>query len=264
MHKRRINSLYDALFRNKLQALFDEQHLNLKIRLTDQRTKTKFRAYNFMTCFGVKFKKQKENFRKMFCPSCGMEEKQANQFCRACGTDLRSVRLAVESPDTITASAASARDEIGRAIAFKIREAQTAAELAIVTENVLPEVEKFLESPAEKRLRRMRAGTLISLIGLGAMFAFAWVAAFLRDDNFIIVAGLGVVTFFIGLSFVINGLLLTVPKKGISDKSSDADQQRALDAETNELVLPEPSQTFSSVTEHTTQHLKEKQPVSRR
>ena len=206
----------------------------------------------------------------MFCPSCGIEEKQANQFCRACGTDLRGVRFAVESPDAITASAASARDEIGRAVAFKIREAQTAVDLKIVAEDVLPEIEKFLESPAEKRLRRMRVGTLISLIGLGAMFAFAWVAAVVGEKDLFVVAGLGIVAFFIGLSFVINGILLTVPKKGISDRSTDADHQReldayvnALDAETNELVLPEANQPFSSVTEQTTRHLKEKQAVPR-
>lgn len=206
----------------------------------------------------------------MFCPSCGMEEKQANQFCRACGTDLRSVRMAVESPDTITASAATARDEIGRAVAFKIREAQSAAELAVVAENVLPEIEKFLESPAERRLRRMRVGTLISSIGLGAAIAFSIIAMFIKEDEMLIIAGLGVVAFFIGLSFVLNGLLLTVPKKSVSDKSSAADRQReldahlnALDAETNELVLPASNQVFSSVTEQTTQHLKEKQRVPR-
>lgn len=200
----------------------------------------------------------------MFCPSCGMEEKQANQFCRACGSDLGTVRLAVERPDAITAASASARDEIGRAVAFKIREAQTAAELAVITENVLPEIEKFLESPAEKRLRRMRVGTLISSIGLGATFAFAWLAQIVRDDGLFIAAALGIVAFFIGLSFIVNGLLLTVPKKVVSDKSTDADRQRELDAQTSELVLPESNQVFTSVTENTTRHLKDKQPVPRR
>ena len=207
----------------------------------------------------------------MFCPNCGIEETQANQFCRACGTDLRPVRFAVESPDSITASAVSARDEIGRAVAFKIREAQSPADLAVVTEHVLPEIEKFLESPEEKRLRRMRVGMLISFIGLGAAIAFAIVSTFVKDEGMFIIAGLGIVTFFIGLSFVFNGLLLTVPKKGLSDKSSDAEHQRALDAHenalnatTNELVLPEAKQVFSSVTEETTQHLKEKQPVLRK
>jgi hypothetical protein len=203
----------------------------------------------------------------MFCPSCGIEERQSNQFCRACGTDLRRVRVAVESPDNITASAVSARDEIGRAVAFKIRETQTVYELKKVAEDVLPEIEKFLESPEEKRLRRIRVGTLISSIGMGATIAFTMVSFFVKDDGMFIIAGLGMVTFFIGLSFVINGLLLTIPKKSLSDKSSDAQDQRELDAhnnelngQTNELVLPESSQVFSSVTEHTTQHLKEKQP----
>ncbi len=57
----------------------------------------------------------------MFCPSCGMEERFSNQFCRACGTDLRAVRLQLEKPANITQSAAMARDEVGRAIAAKVR-----------------------------------------------------------------------------------------------------------------------------------------------
>jgi hypothetical protein len=204
----------------------------------------------------------------MFCPNCGIEETQVNQFCRACGTDLRRVRYAVESPDNVTASAVSARDEIGRAVAFKIRETQSVYELKKVAEDVLPEIEKFLESPEEKRLRRMRVGTLISSIGFGAAIAFAIISIFVQEEKMLTIAGLGLITFFIGLSFVINGLLLTVPKKSLSDRSSDAEQQRALDAhenalnaQTNELVLPESNQVFLSVTEDTTQHLKEKQPV---
>src|SRR5438067_5198452 len=103
----------------------------------------------------------------MFCPSCGSEERQASQFCRACGSDLRAVRLSLERPDSITASAVSAREEIGRAVAQKIREVEDARELKKVAEDVLPEIEKFLESPEEKRLRRMRAGVVISSIGVG-------------------------------------------------------------------------------------------------
>ncbi|MDQ3749938.1 MAG: zinc ribbon domain-containing protein, partial [Acidobacteriota bacterium] len=104
----------------------------------------------------------------MFCPSCGLEERQLNQFCRACGADLRPVRNALERPDNITQSAASARDEIGRAVAAKIREFKSAKELAEVAEEVLPEIEKFLESPEEKRLRRIRNGMMVASIGLGA------------------------------------------------------------------------------------------------
>ena len=200
----------------------------------------------------------------MFCPGCGLEDKQSNQFCRACGTDLKPVRFVLEKPDSITASAASARDEIGRAIAVKIRESRTPAELAVVAGDVLPEVEKFLESPEEKRMRRIRTGTIISSIGFGTAFGVAAVAFFvtMRDIELVfILAVLGIVTFFIGLGFTLNGLFLTLPRKGIADRTGDAERQRELDqgsASTNDLVLPESSDTFHSVTEHTTQHLKEK------
>lgn len=193
----------------------------------------------------------------MFCPGCGLEDREANQFCRACGIELRAVRTALERPDRITASAATARDEIGRAFAAKIRETKTAEELEKVAEDVLPEIEKFLESPEEKRLRRIRTGTLICLIGLGATLAFTLVHIFNKVEDMLVVAGLGVVCFFIGLSFFVNGLLFTVPKKSLADRSDDADDQRVLDARTADLSLPEARQTFASVTEHTTKNLKQ-------
>lgn len=202
----------------------------------------------------------------MFCPNCGLEEKQSNQFCRACGVDLRRVRVAVESPDSITASAVSARDEIGRAVAAKIRETDGAYELKKVAEDVLPEIEKFLESPEERRLRRMRVGLLLSCIGLGTAIGISLVSMVMQDSDVIFLAALGFVTFFIGLGFILNGVFLTVPKNSVADRSSDADSQRELDgpaASANDLELPEPSSPFLSVTENTTQHLKENQPVSR-
>ena len=201
----------------------------------------------------------------MFCPDCGLEDKQSNQFCRACGTDLRPIRRAVAEPDTITASAASARDEIGRAFAAKIRDSRNPEDLAVVAEDVLPELEKFLESPAEKRLRRMRTGMLISSIGFGTALGISLVSMLMKDDDVIFLAAMGVVAFFIGLGFILNGVFLTVPKKELPDKSSDANRQRELDGRTtSDLVLPEATPgLFSSVTENTTKHLKEKDPVPR-
>lgn len=202
----------------------------------------------------------------MYCPDCGLEEIQSNQFCRACGADLRRVRVALALPDSITASAVSARDEIGRAVAAKIRETESVHELKKVAEDVLPEIEKFLESPEERRLRRMRVGMLLSSIGLGATIGISLVSMFMKDQDVIFLAAAGMVTFFIGLSFILNGVFLTVPKKSLSDKSSDAESQRVLDQTVRpspDLVLPQPANLFSSVTEHTTQHLKEKEPVSR-
>ncbi len=199
----------------------------------------------------------------VFCPGCGLQELHSNQFCRACGTDLRVVRSAIEEPNGITASAISARDEIGRAVAAKIRETQSIHELKDVAEDVLPEIEKFLESPAEKRLRRMRTGTIISSVGLGVATGFIIASIMMADKDIFFFVGLGIVTFFIGLGYIFNALLFTVPKRKLSDKSSDAVSQRELDADISDLKLPESKDIFSSVTEHITRQFSKTQTKPR-
>src|SRR5882672_2171504 len=211
----------------------------------------------------------------MFCPSCGSEERQASQYCRACGTDLRAVRVSMEHPDSITASAASAREEIGRAVAQQIRQVEDAHELKKVAEDVLPQIEKFLESPEEKRLRRVRAGIITAASGLGAAILGLVMSAVLRDadiEALVLILGLGTIAFAIGLGLVLNGLLFTRPRKSVADHSADARLQNLLDAGYASPQLgpggdAQPSfrsQTTSnlsqtsgpSITEHTTHHLK--------
>src|SRR5215468_187211 len=124
----------------------------------------------------------------MFCPSCGSEERQVSQYCRVCGADLRAVRISLEKPDAITASAAGARDEIGRAIAERIRDLETAGDLKQVAEDVLPQIEKFLESPQQRRLRAVRQGVVTSAVGIGAtLFLLIWG---LSEREMLIFAGL--------------------------------------------------------------------------
>lgn len=204
----------------------------------------------------------------MFCPTCGSEERQLSQFCRACGTDLRAVRVTLERPDAITESAVSARDQIGRAIADKIRMTESASELHKVAEDVLPEIEKFLESPAERRLRRLRAGTIMAFIGLGA--TCGGVVASLAEKGLFVLVFPGMVILFIGLAIILNGLIFTLPRKRVMDHADEALAQNALDsalkaaglpaaalvaeAPTNELNQGE--RILPSVTEHTTHQLK--------
>jgi hypothetical protein len=210
----------------------------------------------------------------MFCPGCGSEERQASQFCRACGTDLRVVRVSLERPDSITASAVSAREDIGRAVADKIREVEDARELKRVAEDVLPQIEKFLESYEEKRLRRMRAGVVVSSIGFGftiLMLLMTSVARAADVEGFVGGAGLGIVTFCLGLGLLLNALLFTRPRKDLKDHSADARAQNLLDAgyatpqvrSSGESLSFRPATTSNlsntagaSITEHTTQHLK--------
>ncbi len=196
----------------------------------------------------------------MFCPSCGSEERHPSQYCRACGTDLRTVRESLEKPDDVTNSDATAREEIGRAIAAKIKEINTAGELKKVVEDVLPQIEEFLESPQQKRLRRIRTGVVLALIGLGATFFFFLMT--LKDADAQFLMALGVTAFLIGLAFIINGLLFTVSQQTVADRSLEADKQRILDglpSGTNplhgELESPQMISPPLSITEQTTQHL---------
>jgi hypothetical protein len=211
----------------------------------------------------------------MYCPTCGSEERQLSQYCRACGTDLRVVRRGLERPDTITASAVSARKQISQAMAEKIRQMESAQDLKRVAEDVLPQIEKFLESPEEKRLRRVRAGVITAAAGLGtALLVFLIVASHQAFDLIPFIA-LGLIAFLVGLGMVINGLVFTVHLKTLAERTADAESQRQLETgsqrgypgnlpsgaspSTNDLASPEDRiLPRSSVTEHTTHQLKPK------
>ena len=194
----------------------------------------------------------------MYCPECGKEESHPVPFCRACGTDLRRVRVAVETPDSMIASAMSARDEIGRAVAAKIRETQDAYELKKVAEDVLPQMEKFLESPKEKRLRGIRLGVLLSSIGLGIFISLSLVALLSKKEEFLFLAGFGFILFFIGIGFAVNAVFLTVPRERGLPTVAEPPPIAGNRIDTNDLELRPAPAEFSSVTEQTTRHLKEK------
>jgi hypothetical protein len=210
----------------------------------------------------------------MFCPGCGSEDHQASQFCRACGMDLRVLRVGIERPDAVTASAVSAREEIGRAVAERIREMEDPRYLRRFARLVLPKIEKFLESPEEKRLRRLRSGMITGLIGLAVAIPAIPIVANIHDTDaqiflmYIIVAG--AVTFATGLGLLLNGLLFSKPRKGVEDRSAEAQQQQLVDLgyapplrANSEPALLRAGTTSNlakspgvSVTENTTQHLK--------
>jgi len=196
----------------------------------------------------------------MYCPSCGSEERQFSQFCRGCGTDLRAVRTTLERPDAITASAVSAREQISPVMADKIAELESSDELKEVAEDVLPQIEKFLESPEERRLRRVRAGVIVAAVGLGATIITLIMA--LNKSDVLPFVSLGFITFLVGLGLIINGLVFTVPRKHGPSLSYESDPQ-PLDQQTGTRPIPIPTlvsrpTSTTSVTEHTTQHLGDK------
>lgn len=208
----------------------------------------------------------------MFCPSCGSEERQASQYCRACGTDLRPVRTNLGRPDSVTASAVSAREDIGRAVADRIREVEDANELKRIADHVLPQIEKFLESSEEKRLRRIRTGVIVAASGVGSAGLGIVMFGVLRGADIEaigILLGLGITAAAIGVGLVLNGLLFTQPRNKLEDNASEALSQDLIDAgftapqlRSGEAPAFKAGTTSNltrasgaSITEHTTKHL---------
>lgn len=194
----------------------------------------------------------------MFCPNCGSEDHQKSQYCRTCGSDLRAARQGLEKPESVMASVMTAREEIGRAIAARIREVRDAGDLKVI-EDVLPQIEKFFESAEERRLRRIRQGVVTAMCGLGGALFFMLLSMKEEDLVFMIMAG--VAAFLIGLGIVINGLLFTVPKEQTRQRSLDAvkdEIERSIASANTREELPSARQMgmpVSSVTEHTTHRL---------
>lgn len=204
----------------------------------------------------------------MFCPACGLNEERAVQFCRVCGADLRAVRETLEQTDAPEPSATAAREEIARAIAAQIKEGKwwQAGSLA-------PEAQKLFESPRERRerlrrhdeeqrLARLRGGTITAAVGLGLIMLFQLLRVV--DNRAVILVGPSILVLMIGLGVIINGLLFTMPKSSKSlDAAPDAEPPRLKDNITSELDAPRaelnaatPSFIPTSVTEHTTRHLR--------
>ena len=201
----------------------------------------------------------------MYCPSCGSEERQLSQYCRACGTDLRLVRTTLERPDAITASAVSAREQISKAFAEKIRELESGKDLEHVAHHLLPPLQKFFESPEERRLRRIRAGVITATVGFALTIVTLVIA--LANPDFWPFVSPGLITLFVGLGLILNGLVFTVPQKELPGQTSEALSQMLLDSNlqkdlpqsrtmTNELSSAKTG--VPSITEHTTQHLQSK------
>lgn len=190
----------------------------------------------------------------MYCPSCGSEERQLSQYCRVCGTDLRIVRNSLERPDAITASAVSAREQIGLAVADQIRQLRKGKDLEHLAEDVLPSFEKFLESPEERRLRRLRAGVITASIGF-ALSLIMFFAALNKSDFFPFMVP-GFITFMVGIGVIINGLLFTVPRKELPGDSFKRKYEAPAPANLTNELGPGTPQSLASITEHTTHHLK--------
>ena len=124
-------------------------------------------------------------------------------------------------------------------------------DLKKVVEDVLPEITKFLETPEETRLRRIRSGTITTAIGLGAAIAFFALGMLTQNEGLLFPAGAGLVTFLIGLGLLLNGWIFSVARQ-------PAPQQITELLAAPEAAATAPEQLFpASVIDHTTHQLPE-------
>ncbi|HKP85863.1 MAG TPA: zinc ribbon domain-containing protein [Blastocatellia bacterium] len=200
----------------------------------------------------------------MFCPKCGAEELNRAQFCRTCGAELHIVRAALEHPDVITASAVSAREEIGRAVAGKIAEFESAHDLRRAVEDILPAIEKFLQSPEERRLRKeeerldlIRAGFITMAVGLGLIPFFLVLSWIIQTKEVLIGGGAGGLVFFIGLGLLISGLLSPERFARSNKITKDLTSGEPPTAAAQKKITPAQHPGQPSVTEGTTRQLQE-------
>jgi hypothetical protein len=195
----------------------------------------------------------------MFCPNCGQEDRDS-QFCRACGTELSIIRTALQTPDAITDSAVNARDEIGFALAVKIKELEGARDLTSVAENVLPVVERLLESPEERRLRGIRNGVGTTSVGVGLVLFAVILWGIIGVKELLIPCGAGLLVFLIGLGILVNAFFFTIlPKKLGTPPQRKPRELKAPRSTTESLDLDSPRRQRSgaaSVTESTTRELR--------
>jgi len=149
----------------------------------------------------------------MFCPNCGFEEQGRIKFCRKCGIELTTLRLALEQPDALT-GAPAAREEIAREVAAKIAELKGSQDLATIAAYVLPKVQQFLETPEEKRLRHMRDGMITACTGVGIIIlSIALLIVTHTAAVGLIPAGAGALVLMVGLGIMLAGAYFTVPRK---------------------------------------------------
>jgi len=218
----------------------------------------------------------------VFCPNCGIEDIKSSQFCRSCGSELPVLRPTSEQrPDTSPILGNTAREEIGRALADKIRQSESAGDLKIVIHEILPVAERFLETPEERRLRsernelevaqnalrRARRGTVTTAIGFAAALAFLVMGLGSRDPFWLVPLIPSIIGFLIGIGILLNALFFTVfpakpkdpSKRSLEEilwgasRTSRANPQSL--QEGKKELGPADSSVIPSVTEGTTRHL---------
>jgi len=200
----------------------------------------------------------------MFCPQCGTSQSEELKFCKQCGANLHAVRQVVNTKDAGEKFDWSRTwvAEMFMSQAEQKRRAQEIERQAGIT----PEV---------KRLKEIRAGVILSSVGLGVMiFLYVMTQGLIAAGILPHVAAeivrcvwvAGVIPFLIGAGMMLNGAVIAkrfneslererqlygIPLPKAFNSSGNTKEDLAQSA----ADLSEPDSQRASVTEHTTRKL---------
>jgi hypothetical protein len=191
----------------------------------------------------------------MFCPQCGATQSEELKFCKSCGTNLEAVR------NVTTMRSADEKFDWSRTWVAEMFLSQS--ERKRRKEEI--ERERGI-TPAMKRYTEIKAGVIVSSVGLGVMiFLNALMQGIVLSGhtppgNAEILSRLwlaGVIPFLVGLALVINGWLVSKKQVELAQQDLIAGGVRRVDepsllgsAVSTEFITPQ-----FGITEGTTKHL---------
>ena len=195
----------------------------------------------------------------MFCPQCGSSQTDEIKFCKLCGANLSAVRQA--------AALREPEEKFDWGKTWVAEMFMSAAE----AERRKAELDRLKGiTPEVKRYNEIKGGVITAAVGLGvAIFLYVFMQGIIRSGNVPpeaveIISRVwisGVIPFLIGIALIVNGVFVSKKLVEAAKRSAPTDDveldkgvtpQALRAADTAEFI---PS-TFSSVTEHTTRHLK--------
>ena len=199
----------------------------------------------------------------MFCPQCGSTQSDELKFCKSCGANLGSVRDALE-----TGHVPGKFDWNKTWVAEMLQ----SSDQAIRKEKELERLKGI--TPDSKRRAEIKGGVISASVGVGIMvFLYFFMQGIILSGD--IKPGeaeilsrvwlAGVIPFMVGLALIINGALVSKSARA-ADIETTADKTSQLGNKAPGEYLPpaDTSELFPagfSVTDETTQHLKEPLPT---
>ena len=199
----------------------------------------------------------------MFCPRCGSSQSDELRFCKVCGANLSAVRQVVDHPE--------AADKVDWGKNWVAEVVHTQGESKRRKEEI--ERQRGITPEVKLRYDEIKGGVITGTVGIGiAIFLYIFMQGIILSGNVTpntaqILSRLwvaGVIPLFVGISLIINGVVVTKRLVEIGKQNSptgrnslegDSDTRSLRPADTTEFI---PS--GFSVTEQTTKHLRSSGP----